>query len=135
LTFGHLLGKIPFSYSRLLRELYITKDVMHKTALQLAAALGVLTIGLSAASPAFANEAEQSAEQSQEWSVECTSGAYGQSSICKSSGSQAQSLRQKLVLGVHYPVDAAVDATAMSTIALTGVAGIGAFAGYLKLRK
>jgi invasion protein IalB len=115
---------------------------MHKTALQLAAALGVLVVGLTAAMPVSANDAEQSAEQTQNWSVECTSGAYGQSSTCKSSGNQTQKLYQKIaytsqVLGakVHVPVDTAVDPTVMATVALTGLTGVGAFAGYLKLRK
>lgn len=116
---------------------------MHKTALMLAAAAGVLT--LMTANPVRANEhdrLEQTAEQSQTLKVECNSGAYGQDTNCKAEGTQSQKLRQiayTRVLGaaqdkVHLPVNTALDSTAMLAVLATGLTGVGAFAGYLKLR-
>lgn len=114
---------------------------MNKIILTLAVAFSVALLTLNNAGLVLANNAaEQTAEQTQTIKVECTSGAYGQDSNCKTEGTQTQKLRQVIsytkVLGarkVHTPVNTGVDASVMLAVLATGLTGIGAFLGYTRL--
>ncbi len=108
--------------------------------------LAVILIGSSvvmAVAQDRSAEQEFNASQSQSMTTECTTGAYGQSSTCKTTGSQSQSISgrqivytQPQVAGVrtHTPVNTALDTQAMMMLMGTGLTGIAAFAGYLKLK-
>ncbi len=128
--------------SNLLNNTLESKDNMLNRSLTLSVVVTAAVLVLTVATPAIArDQAEQSAEQSQTLKVECTSGAYGQDSNCKAEGTQTQKLHQLIsytkVLGaskIHTPVDTAVDSRVLLACFATGLIGVGAFAGYLRIR-
>ena len=114
---------------------------MRKATLSLISLATVVALTVSCVGLVFANDTvEQSAEQDQTLKVECTSGAYGQDSNCKAEGTQSQKLHQIItyskVLGtskIHTPVNTSVDPAVMAVVLATGLTGIGAFIGYIRL--
>ncbi len=81
------------------------------------------------------------AEQTQEASAKCSaSGQYGADVDCKVKVKQSQKLivyapRVKVLGKTHTPVNTALDATATTAVFVSGILGLAAFAGYLKLSK
>ncbi len=96
------------------------------------------TVAVSAADDVYERVV---AEQSQEASSKCsTSGQYGSNVDCKVKVKQSQKLivyapRTKVLGKTHTPVNTALDATATTAVFVSGVLGLAAFAGYLKLSK
>ncbi len=87
----------------------------------------------------FASEASQSQELEQKCVTTCETGAYGQDTSCKTEcyqyGEQEQTitLRDGTVLGVHTPVDAALDTKTMLVVAGLLSSGAIAFVARKKL--
>lgn len=117
---------------------------MNKTLITLSAVVAatVLVISSAVAVNAADKLAEQvSAEQSQEASAKCSaSGQYGADVDCKVHVKQSQKLivyapKTKVLGKTHTPVDTALDASAMTAVFASGLLGVAAFGGYLKLSK
>lgn len=90
--------------------------------------------GMSAGQAQANTTVEQEQKLNQELEIECETGSYGQSSTCKARGEQTGEQSQKVVvrdrvLGkTHAPVDTALDAQTMLSVAGVLVTGAGSYA-------
>lgn len=111
-----------------------------RIALSAVTAAAVLVIASTVAVSAADNE-QVVAEQSQEASAKCSaSGQYGADVDCKLKLKQNQKIvvytpRTKVLGKTHTPVNTALDTSAMTAVFASGILGVAAFAGYLKLSK
>lgn len=117
---------------------------MKATALSLLVTLALL---FGAVTPALAEESvndddnsvEQTQELEQDIEVHCTTGAYGQESVCDVEASQRGKQSQKIVLrdgqvlGKHVMVDTALDTKTIALLAGLMVLGAGSFYAYKKI--